>query len=111
MTQTVYAESNSPVQGVSASPLISLAPLFFIFIIFYFLLIRPQQKKLKEHKKLLENLKVGNKVITSAGFYATVAEVGDTTLEVKLADNVKVKILKSSISEVLNSQEPAVIKN
>jgi preprotein translocase subunit YajC len=105
MTQLAYAESNTPTQGSPTSPLISMAPLVFIFVIFYFLLIRPQQKKVKEHKKLLENVKVGDKVITSSGFYATISAIGDTTFEIKLAENVKVKILKGSVSEVLSNTE------
>lgn len=84
-----------------ASPIMSFVPLIVIFGIFYFLLIRPQQKKMNEHKKMLANIKEGNKIITSGGFYATVVNVGDTSVDVKLADNVKVKILKSAVSEIL----------
>ena len=115
MAQIAYAETVSSAIGSSApgsaspvsaaSPFMSMVPLLFIFVIFYFLLIRPQQKKVKEHKKLLEALKSGDLIITSSGFYAHVVSVGDTTVEVRLADNVKAKILKSSVSEVVTSGE------
>ncbi len=117
MTQNLYAETSvpaAPAQGKAqsaASPIMSFVPLLVIFAIFYFLLIRPQQAKVKQHKKMVESLKEGNKVITSGGFYATVVNIGDTSVEVKLADNVKVKILKSAISEVLGSNEAALISN
>lgn len=105
MESLAFAETPIVSQSAAPSPFMSLAPLLVIFVIFYFLLIRPQQKKMKEHKKLIGNLKKGDRVITSSGFYATVVGVGDSSLELKLADNVKVKILKGSISEVLGSQE------
>lgn len=104
METMLYAENGSPTTS-QPSPLVSLAPLLVIFVIFYFLLIRPQQKKMKTHKKMLDDLKKGDMIITSSGFYGTVVGLGDTSLELKLADNVKVKMLKSSISEVLTSPE------
>ena len=109
MISLLYADGpmTAATQG-SPSPLVSLMPLVVIFVIFYFLLIRPQQKKMKQQKQMLDGLKVGDKVITSSGFYATVVSIGDASVEVKLADNVKVKILKSTVSEILGSQEPAV---
>ncbi len=105
MIQNAYAETPATPAAASKaaapSPIMSFVPLIVIFGIFYLLLIRPQQKKMKQHKKMVDELKEGNKVITSGGFYATVVNIGDTSVEVKLADNVKVKILKSAISEVL----------
>ena len=105
MIQLLYADSSSPQSTAAPSSIMSLMPLLFIFVIFYFLLIRPQQKKLKDHKKMIENVKIGDMVITSSGFYATIVGIGETTLEAKIADNVKIKILKSSVSEILNSTE------
>ena len=72
-------------------------PLILIFIIFYFFLIRPQQKKVKEHKLMVENLKRGDKVITSGGIIATVERVMENDrAEIEIADNVKVEIVKST---------------
>src|SRR4030042_6927389 len=70
----------------------SLVPLVLIFVIFYFLLIRPQQKKAKEHKSMIENLKKGDKIITSGGVYGIIESVGTNTITVKIAETTKVKI-------------------
>lgn len=85
------------------SPLMSFAPLIAIFVIFYFLLIRPQQKKAKEHKSMVDNLKKDDRIVTSSGFYGTVVSVGESTVEVKLADNVRIKMLKSAVAEKLGA--------
>ncbi len=82
-------------------------PLILIFVIFYFFLIRPQQKKVKDHKLMVDNLKRGDKVITSGGIVGTVERIIDTDkAEVIIADNVKVEIVKSTgIQALVNSQE------
>ena len=82
------------------SPILQFLPLVFLFVIFYFLLIRPQQKKQKEHSQLLEKLDKNDEVITSGGVHATVISVGDKTAILRIADNVKIEIEKSSISSV-----------
>ena len=81
-------------------------PLLLIFVIFYFFLIRPQQKKVKEHKAMVENLKRGDKVITSGGITGTVERLIDNDkVEVEIADNVKVEIVKATgIQGLLNNQ-------
>ena len=72
-------------------------PLILIFVIFYFFLIRPQQKKVKEHKIMVENLKRGDKVITVGGIVGTIDRIVDAEkVEVEIADNVKVEIIKST---------------
>ena len=80
-----------------------LLPFAFIFIIFYFLLIRPQQKRQKEHQKLLSNLKTGDKVITTSGIHGLIANVKETTFLVKIADNVKIEVDKNAIASVSKS--------
>ena len=82
-------------------------PLILIFVIFYFFLIRPQQKKVKEHKAMVESLKRGDKVITTGGIIGVVERVIDNdTVEVQIAENVKVEIVKSTgIQALLNSPE------
>ena len=79
-------------------------PLILIFVIFYFFLIRPQQKKVKEHKSVIENLKRGDKVITSGGITGTIERLIDNDIvEVVIADNVKVEIVKATgIQGLLN---------
>ena len=72
-------------------------PLILIFVIFYFFLIRPQQKKVKDHKLMVENIKRGDKVVTSGGLIATVERVMENDrAEILIADNVKVEIIKST---------------
>ena len=77
--------------------IVQFIPLILIFVIFYFFLIRPQQRKAKEHKKMVEELKRGDKVITSGGIIGTVERIVDNEkIEVEIADNVKVEILRSN---------------
>jgi preprotein translocase subunit YajC len=99
-----YAMGPAPQQagqaGGPAAMFTSMLPLVLIFVIFYFLLIRPQQKKAKEHKQMLENLKAGDKVITSGGIYAVVEKVSTNTIILKIAENVKVKFGKGYIAAV-----------
>ena len=82
-------------------------PLILIFVIFYFFLIRPQQKKVKEHKAMVQNLKRGDKVITSGGITGTVERLLDNdNVEVEIADNVKVEIVKATgIQGLLNATQ------
>tara|TARA_B100000579_G_scaffold349209_1_gene302701 strand:- start:624 stop:911 length:288 start_codon:yes stop_codon:yes gene_type:complete len=82
-------------------------PLILIFVIFYFFLIRPQQKKVKEHKAMVESLKRGDKVITSGGITGTIERVIDNEkVEVLIADNVKVEIIRQTgIQALLNTPE------
>ena len=82
-------------------------PLILIFVIFYFFLIRPQQKKVKEHKFMVENLKRGDKVITSAGIIGTIERIIDNEkAEVSIAENVKVEVIKATgIQALMNTSE------
>lgn len=82
------------------SPFMTFLPLIFIFVIFYFLLIRPQQKKAKEHTKLVSSLKTGDKVITTAGIHGLITNVKETTVTVKVADNVKIEFDKAAVVTV-----------
>ena len=80
-------------------------PLILIFVIFYFFLIRPQQKKVKDHKAMVESLKRGDEVITSGGIIGVVDRVmEDDRIEVILADNVKVQIIRSTITSLLKKE-------
>ena len=82
-------------------------PLILIFVIFYFFLIRPQQKKVKEHKTMIEGLKRGDKVITSGGITGTIERIIDNDkVEVEIAENIKVEIVKATgIQGLLNTPE------
>ena len=86
-------------------------PLILIFVIFYFFLIRPQQKKVKEHKAMVEGLKRGDKVVTSGGITGRVERLIDNDkVEVEIAENVKVEIVKSTGIQSLQSAQPEVKK-
>ena len=89
----------------NANPLMNMMPIFFIFIIFYFLLIRPQQKKQAEHQKMLGALKKNDEVITSGGIHGVIVNVKDGTVVVKIADEVKIEVQKSSISSLKKTAE------
>ena len=82
------------------SPILQFLPLVFLFVIFYFLMIRPQQQRQKVHANLLKNLEKNDEVVTSGGVHATVVSLGDKTVMIRIAENVKVEIDKASISTV-----------
>ena len=80
-------------------------PLILIFVIFYFFLIRPQQKRVKDHKEMVNNLKRGDEVITSGGIIGIVDRVlEDDRIEVSLGDNMKVQIIRSTITSILKKE-------
>ena len=78
--------------------LVQFAPLIVIFVIFYFLLIRPQQKKQQQHREMLQAIKRGDKIITTGGIYGTVESSDDKTLQLKIANQVKIKISRSAVA-------------
>ena len=84
-----------------ADPFMSFLPLIILFVIFYFLLIRPQQKKAKEHKQMVEGLKKGDEVVTQGGIVGKVTDVGEGFLTCEIADNVEVKLQAHAIATVL----------
>ncbi|MDG2006812.1 MAG: preprotein translocase subunit YajC [Alphaproteobacteria bacterium] len=78
-----------------------ILPLILIFVVFYFLLIRPQQKKLKSHKEMITNLKKGDKIVTQGGIMGTIHYVNeDGTISLEVADNVTVKVAKGMVADV-----------
>ncbi|TCS63761.1 preprotein translocase subunit YajC [Primorskyibacter sedentarius] len=83
-------------------------PLILIFAIMYFLLIRPQQKKLKDHQKMVQALRRGDQIVTQGGLIGKVVKVKENNeLEVELAEGVKVRVVQSTIAQVLSKTEPA----
>jgi preprotein translocase subunit YajC len=104
--------SSAYAQAAGGAPagfdLISLMPLVLIFVVFYFLLIRPQQKKMKAHRELIAALKRGDKVLTAGGIIGTVVKVEeDHTLLVEIAKDIRVRVARGTISELLNKPAPA----
>jgi preprotein translocase subunit YajC len=87
-------------------------PLVLIFVVFYFLLIRPQQKRAKDHKAMLGNLRRGDKVVTGGGIIGTVAKVGsDDEVAVDIAEGIRVRVVRSTITTVLARTEPVAGKD
>lgn len=94
LASAAYAQGDPAQPGIFAS----LAPLIIIMLIFYFLLIRPQQKRLKDHKKMVSELKKGDQVVTGGGLIGTIADVKDDIIRVEIADGVKVKVKRDTIA-------------
>jgi preprotein translocase subunit YajC len=91
--------------------LIQFLPLVLIFVVFYFLLIRPQQKKQKEHRAMLDALRRGDRIVTGGGFLGTISKVvSPEEVEVDLAPNVRVRVLRSTITSVLSKPDPSATR-
>lgn len=99
-----YAQAGGAPAGFD---LISLMPLVLIFVVFYFLLIRPQQRKMKAHREMIGALKRGDKVLTGGGIIGTVVKVEDGELLVEVAKDVRVRVARGTISDLLSKPEPA----
>ena len=108
MTSTIFflAQTAAPTTGTQPDLLQTLLPFLFMGVIFYFLLIRPQQKRQKQHQQLMANLKTGDRVVTSSGIHGLIANVKETTFLLKVADNVKIEIDKSAVAGVEKTSEP-----
>lgn len=88
-------------QGGTASAMMNIVPLIFMFAIFYFLLIRPQQKKAKEHRAMVDALKAGDSVKTASGIHGKIAAIDDQVITLEIATGVKVKIDKPYVTSVV----------
>ena len=101
LVNIAYAQASQSAGGQSF--IIQLLPLILIFVVFYFLLIRPQQKRVKQHREMVTNLKVGNQVITSGGILAKIVKVDDNNyITISISDGVNVKIKRDTITEVIS---------
>lgn len=94
---------------MGGSPIASLLPLVLIFVVFYFLLIRPQQKRMKEHQSMLGGLKKGDEVVTGGGIIGKVTKVNDDSLTIEIASGVEVKALKSTVTGLLSTVKAAPV--
>ena len=104
MVSIAYAMGQGGAPEGGAAGYASFIPLILMFVIFYFLLIRPQQKKQKDHEKLVAGVKTGDKVVTAGGIHGIVANVKETTFLLKVADNVKLEVDKNSIASVSKAE-------
>jgi preprotein translocase subunit YajC len=99
------AWAQGPGSGGSPGLLVQIVPFVLIFVLFYFLLILPQQKRQKQQKAMLDALKKGDKVVTSSGIWGTVTNLGKETVTLQIADNAKIKIQRESIARVRGDEE------
>ena len=99
-----YAMAPGQGQGGQQSPVSFFIFMGLLFAVFYFILIRPQQKRQKEHKKLLESLKKGDKVVTTGGIHGTIVGLSDTVVTTEIADKVKVKVDRNCIVSLTKSE-------
>lgn len=107
-TALAWAMGPSPQAGAGGgaqSAFASFLPLIIIFAIFYFLLIRPQQKRAKQHKEMMAALKKGDKVMTSGGIYGVVDSVSERTVILKIAEETKVKFGKANIAAIRSTAD------
>lgn len=100
LTSVAYAMGQTPQAGADAgqNSLMSFAPLILMFVIFYFLLIRPQQKKQKDLREMISNLKRGDKVVTGGGIVGTISALRDDRVEVEVANGLVITVLRAFIS-------------
>ena len=103
MISTAYAMGQGG--AGQAGGIAGFLPIIILFAIFYFLLIRPQQKKAKEHREMIANLKKGTRIITSGGIYGTILSIDDTTIGLEIAEKVKIKISRGNVAAVISDSE------
>ena len=103
LTGVAYAMGGAP--GGGSGGLMGLLPILLMFVIFYFLLIRPQQKQARKHQDFIKNLKVGDRVVTTGGLHGEVKGLTETTVTLEVAEKVRVKVTRSAVSG--SSQEAA----
>ena len=110
LISTAYAQGASGLFD-SSSAMVQFLPLVLIFVVFYFMLIRPQQKKQKDHRAMLDTLRRGDRVVTGGGIIGTVNRVASPEeVEVDIAQGVRVRVLRSTISNVLAKPDPGAAR-
>ena len=108
LISTAYAQGTGM---FDQNALIQFLPLILIFVVFYFLLIRPQQRKAKDHKTMLDALRRGDRIVTGGGIIGTVARVDSPEeITVDIADGVRVRVLRSTVTSVLAKPDPAAAR-
>ncbi|HWC51762.1 MAG TPA: preprotein translocase subunit YajC [Nitrospira sp.] len=104
MASVAFAQTTGG-SGSGSGTLLSLVPFVLIFVIFYFMLILPQQKKQKHQKAMMEALKKGDKVITASGIWGTVTNLGKDTVTLQIADNTKIKMQREFIARLRSEED------
>jgi len=96
-----FAQAAPAAQGGTESTLLSLLPLVLMFVVLYFIMIRPQMKRQKEHKAMVEALAKGDEVVTAGGLLGKIAKLGESYLHVEIADGVEIQVQRSAVVQVL----------
>jgi preprotein translocase subunit YajC len=111
-TQTAVSPKGSPNAAPPSNPILNFMPMIVVVGILYMLVIRPQQKQEKERKRMIDDLKTGDRVLTQGGIYGTVSSLRGQIVQLKIADNVKVDVSRSAISQIIteatNGSSPVV---
>ncbi len=105
MLATIAWAQNEAGSPGGATPFLTVVPFVLVFVVFYFLLIRPQRQRQKQARAMLEALKKGDKVVTTSGIWGTVTNMGKHTVTLQVADNTKVKIQRDGISRLRSDEE------
>lgn len=100
-SQTAVSTPAGPGQAPAPNPILSFVPMVVVILILYMLIIRPQQKQAKEHAKTLNNIKVGDRVITQGGIHGVVSALKGAVIQLKIAENVRVDVSRTAISQVV----------
>src|SRR6266403_1618115 len=105
MFSLLLAQAPAAAPAGAGSGLISMLPFVFIFVIMYYVMLRPQMRRQKEQARLVSSLKTGDRVVTSSGIHGLISNVKETTVIVKVADNVKIEMEKSAVTNVVKSTQ------
>jgi len=103
MPGLAYAQGGPGAAG-GPGPIVSLMPIAAMFVVLYFLLIRPQQKRARDHDSMVENLKRNDEIVTTGGLYGRVQAIADKVLTVEIAPNVRVRIDRAQLAEVVSGK-------
>nr|WP_259374310.1 preprotein translocase subunit YajC [Calidifontimicrobium sp. SYSU G02091] len=101
MISTAYAQAAPAATGGAESSLLSLLPLVLMFVVLYFIMIRPQMKRQKEHKAMVEALAKGDEIVTAGGLAGRISKLGDSYIGVEIADGVEVQVQRNAVAQVL----------
>ena len=104
MLGLAYGMAPSGQQGSEGLGFLGILPFILIFVIFYFIIIRPQHKKQRDHQAKISSLKKGDRIITTSGIYGTIVGVSDDKIQVRIAEKVKVDMLKNAVATILQSE-------
>ena len=105
-----YAQAAAPAAG-GAAAFAQFVPLILVFVIMYFLIMRPQQKKMRQHREMIGALKKGDSVVTQGGILGKVVAVRDDEVEVEIAQGVRIRVVRATIAQVVNRTAPAAANN